>query len=106
MQVSSVFRATTVRLPLVRPEEDADAPAQRVPAPRALVPVQPVTNDAWPLAVYRYPVANFLAHLIAVRQRSPQTRRRGRATPDEAAAAYTSARAAPVCLGQALRKTA
>jgi hypothetical protein len=38
----------------------------------------------------RYPLAGFLAHLIAVRERAPQTRRRGRATPGDATAAYAA----------------
>jgi hypothetical protein len=69
------------------------------------VPVLPVAASEFP-RTQRYPAANFLAHLIAIRQRSPQTRRRGRASPDEAATAYAAARATPVRLGDALKKSA
>jgi hypothetical protein len=99
--VSSVYRSIVARLPLVRPEGGVDD----VSPSRALVPVLPVTESEFP-RTQRYPTANFLAHLIAVRQRSPQTRRRGRATPDEAATAYAAARAMPVRLGAALKKSA
>jgi hypothetical protein len=98
--VSSVYRSTVVRLPSVRPEPDTD-----VPAARALVPILPISPSEFPRN-QRYPAANFLAHLIAIRQRSPQTRRRSRATPDEAATAYAAVRVAPVCLGQAFKKSA
>jgi hypothetical protein len=98
--VSSVYRSAIARLPMVGPEGDVD-----VPPSRALVPVLPVAASDFP-RTQRYPDANFLAHLIAIRQRSPQTRRRGRATPDEAVTAYAAARATPVRLGEALKKSA
>jgi hypothetical protein len=98
--VSSVYRSTIARLPAARPEDDDD-----VPPSRALVPVLPVAASEFP-RTQRYPAANFLAHLIAIRQRSPQTRRRGRVAPDEAATAYAAVRATPVRLGEALKKSA
>ena len=55
---------------------------------RALVPVQP--TDMTPhYGRTRYPVAPFLAHLIAIDRRLPQTRTRGRAAPADAAAVYS-----------------
>jgi hypothetical protein len=58
---------------------------------RALVPVCPAEAGVRRRAVVRYPVAPFLAHLIAIDRRLPQTRPRGRAAPADAAAAYGAA---------------
>jgi hypothetical protein len=57
---------------------------------RAVVPVRPVAAGVSAVTTRRYPLAGFLAHLIAVKQRAPQTRRRSRATADEAGAAYAA----------------
>ncbi|MCW5688455.1 MAG: hypothetical protein KIT76_07915 [Pseudolabrys sp.] len=59
-----------------------DAPPQgraivAVPAPETLEPATP-----------SYRPAVFLAHLIATRDRAPQTRERRRASPQEASATY------------------
>lgn len=99
--ISAISRSTAVRLSPARPEP----PAESAP-PRALVPVLPIVPSEFTRVAHRYPAATFLAHLIAVRQRSPQTRRRARAAPSEAAAAYAAARATPVSLGQAFKRSA
>jgi hypothetical protein len=99
--ITAISRSTALRLSPARPEAPADAAPSR-----ALVPVLPVAPSEFTRVAQRYSTANFLAHLIAIRQRIPQTRRRARAAPDEATAAYTAARATPVSLGQALKKSA
>jgi len=102
--IRGISRSTAVRLAPVRPEAPADV-ADTEPS-RALVPVAPVARSEFTRVTPHYPVANFLAHLIAIRQRSPQTRRRGRATPDEATAAYVATRATPAVHGEILKKSA
>ena len=73
---------------------------------RALVPVCPAEAGGRPRVV-RYPVAPFLAHLIAVDRRLPQTRPRGRAAPADAAAAYGAAlKPAPARIGRRVRHSA
>ena len=102
--IGGISRSTAVRLSPARPEPIPDA-ADPVPS-RALVPVRPVAPSEFTTVAQRYPAANFLAHLIAIRQRSPQTRRRGRAAPDEASAAYTATRVTPVRYGEILKMSA
>jgi len=99
--ISGVSRSTGIRPTPARPETAAAAAA-----PQALVPVLSVAPSEFTRITRYHPVANFLAHLIAVRQRIPQTRRRARAAPDQGAAVYTAARTAPVPIGQILRKSA
>jgi hypothetical protein len=48
----------------------------------------------------RRPSAAFLAHLIAMRERAPQTRERRRAKPEEAAAVYNAANMRKPVAGQ------
>jgi hypothetical protein len=74
--IIGISRSTAVRLSPARPEPPAEAAA-----PRALVPVLPIAPSEFTSIAQRYPAATFLAHLIAVRQRSPQTRRRARRRP-------------------------
>jgi hypothetical protein len=57
---------------------------------RAVIPIRPIAAGSPALFTRRYPLAGFLAHLIAVKQRAPQTRRRARTTPREAVAAYAA----------------
>src|SRR5712671_2124448 len=79
---------------VVRPEGEHPRPvdeATGVPAAesRALVAIQP--TDMTPhYGRTRYPVASFLAHLIAIDRRLPQTRTRGSAAPADAAAVYSA----------------
>jgi len=51
------------------------------------------------------PCGLFLAQLIAMAQRSPQTRRHRRATPEEARLAYAASSAPPAWLGRALYRS-
>jgi hypothetical protein len=96
---------------VVRPEGEHSQPADDatdVPAAesRALVPVQ--RSDMTPhYGRTRYPVAPFLAHLIAIDRRLPQTRTRGRAARADAAAVYSAVLTQkPVRAGCRLRRSA
>jgi hypothetical protein len=100
-----------VQADVIRPEgehlrpmdEAAGAPAVES---RALVPVQP-TDTTPHYGRTRYPVAPFLAHLIAVDRRLPQTRTRGRAAPADVAAVYSGVLTEkPVRTGCTLRRSA
>ena len=83
------------------------APAACVASGRALVPLGPGTPHTPRTGRAHYPGAAFLAHLIAVARRLPQTRPRGRAAPADAAAVYGAAlQAPPVCIGGRLRRSA
>jgi hypothetical protein len=62
---------------------------------RALVPLGPAAPHAPRTGLARYPGAAFLAHLIAVHRRLPQTRPRGRAAPEDVAAVYGAAQNPP-----------
>jgi hypothetical protein len=73
------------------------------PAPtgsRALILIQ-ARNEPPGTAASR-PCGLFLAQLIAMAQRSPQTCRHRRATPEEAHLAYAASAAPPAWLGRAL----
>jgi hypothetical protein len=75
-------------------------------ASRALVPIRPVAPIELTGTARPYPLASFLAHLIAVRERAPQTRSRGRATPGEATAAYATRQLRAAYQTDHLRKSA
>jgi hypothetical protein len=62
--------------------EDANLPASS----RALVLLAPAAKASAPVADHRQ--AAFLAHLIATKDRLPQTRKRRRSEPGVALAAY------------------
>jgi hypothetical protein len=68
---------------------------------RALVAITACGQAATTSARSR-PSAVFLAHLIAVAQKAPQTRQRRRAEPDEANAVYADACAPSARTGHAL----
>jgi hypothetical protein len=60
---------------------------------RALIPLEPIVErDTPPRARPRSP---FLAHLIATKEKAPQTCQRRRADPADAVAAYAAAQAGP-----------
>jgi hypothetical protein len=98
MQAISPIAASTAAR--IRPARDLAGSTETIApsAARAVVPIRPVAAAAPAIATRRYPHAGFLAHLIAVKQRAPQTRRRGRATAGEASAAYTATQAAAAVL--------
>jgi hypothetical protein len=76
------------------------------PAPtgsRALVLIQ--ARDERPGMAASRPCGLFLAQLIAMAQRSPQTCRHRRATPEEARSAYAASSAPPAWLGRALYRS-
>src|SRR5690348_15843553 len=60
---------------------------------RALIPLQPIERAETPLRTR--PQAAFLAHLLATRDKLPQTRERRRAEPEQAVAVYAAADADP-----------
>jgi hypothetical protein len=75
------------------PKHGLDEPAPAVASEsRALTLVTPVVADEQDTAT-RYRPAEFLAHLIAMKDQLPQTRERRRATPAEAIAAYRAVEA-------------
>ncbi len=103
--VGGIPGSAVVRFRPARPEparESLDARAS--PDGRALVPIGRIEPNHGPRR--RYPVAGFLAHLIAIDQGAPQTRVRGRAAPGEAVAAYGARRKAVPHAGRILRQSA
>lgn len=73
---------------------------------RALIAVSPPPSPHYPpVRARRYrPLAPFIAHLIATRDSLPQTRLRGRASHEIAAAAYGT-RALPAAAGQSIARS-
>src|SRR2546426_7552526 len=99
--------STASGLGLARREPPMAYPDESIPAPTFdLVPMRPVPAGALGRGARSYPLASFLAHLIAVRERAPQTRRRGRAAPGEASAAYAAMRTSPPRPTTLVRKSA
>jgi hypothetical protein len=75
------------------PREASSAPRdERTSASRALIPLQPVASADTPLRS-RPHAAAYLAHLIATKDKVPQTRERRRAEPAEVMAVYAAANA-------------
>ena len=76
------------------PREASSAPRDKqTSASRALIPLQPVAPGDTPLRTRTQ--AAYLAHLIATKDKLPQTRERRRAEPAEVIAVYATANAAP-----------
>jgi hypothetical protein len=70
----------------------------------ALVPIVPI--DCKTSAAYaNRPSADFLAHLIAISEKAPQTRMRRRAEPQEAIAAYRARGRSAAPSGRALSRS-
>jgi hypothetical protein len=97
----------------LRPDEGGICASATQPAEsscRALVPIETPVQigspeiDA-PLARGARPSAVFLAHLIAIAERAPQTRQRRRAEAGEASALYAGSVARPTFIGRALRRS-
>ena len=82
-----------VAKPSCAPRYAADEPAAAAASEsRALVSVTPVVASEHDAAA-RYRPAEFLAHLIAMKEQHPQTRERRRVAPAEAIAAYRAVEA-------------
>ncbi len=76
------------------PRGVAPAPRdERTTESRALIPLEPIASSDTPLRTR--PQAAYLAHLIATREKLPQTRERRRAEPQDVIAVYAAANAAP-----------
>ena len=74
------------------PRQAASAPRDKqTSASRALIPLQPVAPGDTPLRTRAH--AAYLAHLIATKDKAPQTRERRRAEPAEVIAVYAAANA-------------
>jgi hypothetical protein len=75
------------------------------PSRRDLVPVQAIRPEDPRHFSQPRPQAAFLAHLLAVAQRAPQTLEKRRAEPQEAVNRYAAAgRAAPANPGRSLKR--
>lgn len=98
--VGGIPGSAVLRFRPARESLDARAPADG----RALVPIRRIEPNNGPRR--RYPVAGFLAHLIATDQGVPQTRVRGRVAPGEAIAAYGARRKTVPRAGRILRQSA
>jgi hypothetical protein len=76
------------------PHQPASAPRDaRTSESRALIPLQPIARGDTPLRTRAQ--AAYLAHLIATKDKVPQTRERRRAEPQEVIAVYAAAGAGP-----------
>ena len=77
------------------PREATSSPRResRTESSRALIPLEPIASSETPLSTR--PQAGFLAHLIATKEKLPQTRERRRAEPQDVIAVYTAAIAGP-----------
>jgi hypothetical protein len=79
-----------------RATRDATSSPRRQPrteSSRALIPIEPIGSSDTPLRTR--PQAGFLAHLIATKEKLPQTRERRRAEPKDVIAVYAAAVAGP-----------
>ena len=85
MRIGEVSSSVSRRADM--PERSLDA-AEQVAESRALVLVTPATATDEPTPARDHRCATFLAHLIATKDRLPQTRERRRAEPADAIAAY------------------
>jgi hypothetical protein len=71
----------------------------------ALIPLAPNDREAAAAPAPARPRANFVAQLIAILGRAPQTRARRRAEPEEAIAAYRALGRWPTPAGRALSRS-
>jgi len=94
MSPISAIRGSIVGAVGRTPREPAAAPRNERPSEsRALIAVQPIARGDTPLRTRAH--AAYLAHLIATKDKLPQTRERRRAEPSEVMAAYAAASADP-----------
>jgi hypothetical protein len=95
MSPSSAIRGSIVGA-VDRATRDATSSPRRQPrteTSRALIPLAPIEPSDMPLRTR--PQAGFLAHLIATKEKLPQTRERRRAEPQDVIAVYAAAVAGP-----------
>ena len=103
MSPITAIRGSTVT-PVGRTPHDATPSTRdepRTESSRALIPLQPIASSDTPLRTR--PQAAYLAHLIATKDKLPQTRERRRAEPADVIAVYAAANAGPAApTGQTL----
>jgi hypothetical protein len=93
--VSGAFQTKDYLSNRARPELPASSePMVENAANRALVPVKPAGQTADVSRRHYRPAAPFVAQLIATFEGLPQTRKRGRASSDDAATAYRNVQSA------------
>jgi len=95
MSPISAIRGSIVT-PVGRARREATSSARREPSTessRALIPLEPIAASDTPLHTRQQ--AGFLAHLIATKEKLPQTRERRRAEPQDVIAVYAAAVAPP-----------
>src|SRR5262245_45708932 len=95
MSPISAIRGSVVA-PVGRTSREAALSPRRAPrteSSRALIPLEPIASSDTPLRAR--PQAGFLAHLIATREKLPQTRERRRAEPQDVISVYAAALAGP-----------
>jgi len=91
--------------PAERFEREGSAETAEPSPRRDLVSLRPVEAAAPAHFAQPRPQAAFLAHLLAVAQRAPQTQEKRRAEPQEAVNRYTAAgKAAPARPGLSLKR--
>jgi hypothetical protein len=95
MSPISAIRGSIVGAVDRTPREPSSSPRRhpRTESSRALIPLEPIGSSDTPLRTR--PQADFLAHLIATREKLPQTRERRRAEPRDVIAVYAAAVAGP-----------
>lgn len=94
MSPISAIRGSIISAVGRAPREPAPAPRDaRTSESRALIPLQPIARGDTPLRTRSQ--AAYLAHLIATKDKVPQTRERRRAEPAEVTAVYAAANAGP-----------
>lgn len=102
VRINSLRPSTTGRF---ERERSADAGQAELSSRRDLVAVTPVQPASSPHLARPRPQAAFLAHLLAVAQRAPQTQEKRRAEPQEAVNRYAAAgKAAPASPGRSLKR--
>jgi hypothetical protein len=69
------------------------------------VALVPLATDRREHSAGGRPNADFIAHLIAIKEQAPQTRERRRAEPDEAIAAYGARDCRPASTGRVVSRS-
>lgn len=107
-QEEALARISTLRtVPTGRfePAGSADIAGPETSPRRDLIRIEPVASSGSVHLARARPQAAFLAHLLAVAQRAPQTQEKRRAAPQDAINSYAATgRAAPAVPGRSLKR--